>query len=394
MAPSSLVSESEQEYPSPFLRLGRPKSRRNPTKKAPSSDFESSYAANIAPRYLTHGRRQHGVHTPKTTRIPAPVPPAVGESQQSSRRPSPDKKFNKHKHLGHRFQRPSSPPLDTPPLSTKPGRSKLGKGKEKATPRLPPNVGSKSTFRRPASTNSGKVTSMAKHYEKLGRDAKRAESRYSVIRGRRARPVASSRARVQILDSLKDAIEDESESSSSSSEADDEGDDNDEAPAASGPSAPPSPSMAPAPDPQSVTPSTDPPEDKVQNDAMPPPPKPPVFHPQQTPPSDISLPPSPSIIGVRPPIMSLPSPSELDLGGSEQGRHSILKAISGLWLQPAPAARQPIEMIEDPLDDPEHIFRDSSMVVRTDEPTSIIALALKSANISLSLPHMHLLIII
>ena len=32
---------------------------------------------------------------------------------------------------------------------------------------------------------------------------------------------------------------------------------------------------------------------------------------------------------------------------------------------------------DDFMADPEHIFRESSMVVRTDEPTSIIALTLK-----------------
>jgi 1-phosphatidylinositol-3-phosphate 5-kinase len=42
--------------------------------------------------------------------------------------------------------------------------------------------------------------------------------------------------------------------------------------------------------------------------------------------------------------------------------------------------------MDDLIGDPEHIFRDSSMVVRTDEPTSIIALALKSVAISGILP--------
>ena len=48
----------------------------------------------------------------------------------------------------------------------------------------------------------------------------------------------------------------------------------------------------------------------------------------------------------------------------------ILKALSTLWPQ------QP-HQFDDPFGDPEHIFRDSDMVVRLDEPTSIIALALK-----------------
>jgi len=66
-----------------------------------------------------------------------------------------------------------------------------------------------------------------------------------------------------------------------------------------------------------------------------------------------------------------PPTSDLDSG---MERKSILKALSGFW----PQQRMRAELDgEDPMSDPEHIFRDSSMVVRTDEPTSIIALALK-----------------
>jgi 1-phosphatidylinositol-3-phosphate 5-kinase len=74
-------------------------------------------------------------------------------------------------------------------------------------------------------------------------------------------------------------------------------------------------------------------------------------------------------------------PSDLDIGSNvpEPERLSILKALSGFWLQPPPQSRRRGCELEgdDIMSDPEHIFRDSSMVVRTDEPTSIIALALK-----------------
>ena len=56
----------------------------------------------------------------------------------------------------------------------------------------------------------------------MNRDSERANRRFAVIRGKRARPVASARAKVAVLESIKDAIKDESESSDSS-EADDEG---------------------------------------------------------------------------------------------------------------------------------------------------------------------------
>ncbi|KAH8835651.1 hypothetical protein DL96DRAFT_1575071 [Flagelloscypha sp. PMI_526] len=391
MSPNPLVSESEAEYSSPVIRPVRHKSRRAPPKKVPaSSDFESSYAANIAPRYLTHARR-HGAHTPKTTRIPLPVPPIPPtKSQQSSRRPSPEKKTTKSKQSALRFSRPSSPHLDRPEVSTpssKPGRSKLGKSKDKLPPRLPTSLASKSTFRRPPSSSSGKVSSMTRHFEKLGKEARRTDSRYAVIRGKRARPVASSKAKVEVLDSLKDAIEDESDDASSSSEADDEGDGNDDIPSAPLDTVtnPPSPAVVPAlagpsetstsvTDATSTMPAENQPENLSSSQVL-------TVPNRATPPSGISLPPSPSMAGFRPTLMTLPSPSELDLSTGNPERHSILKAISGLWLQSAPTLRQTMD-VEDPLDDPEHIFRDASMVVRTDEPTSIIALALKYSSLS------------
>ena len=97
-------------------------------------------------------------------------------------------------------------------------------------------------------------------------------------------------------------------------------------------------------------------------------------------PQDIEIPPSvmnspilsPTSIGSMPPMT--PPPNDMDIGPS--GRPSILKALSGLWPQQAPRSRAEPDL-DDPMADPEHIFRESSMVVRTDEPTSIIALALK-----------------
>jgi UDP-glucose 4-epimerase len=55
---------------------------------------------------------------------------------------------------------------------------------------------------------------------------------------------------------------------------------------------------------------------------------------------------------------------------------SILKAISGVRLQQQSRNREALDA-EDLMNDPEHIFRVFSMVVRTSELTSIIALALK-----------------
>ena len=55
----------------------------------------------------------------------------------------------------------------------------------------------------------------------MSRENERVNRRYSVIRGRRARPVASARAKVEVFDNVRDAILDESESSEAD-DADDE----------------------------------------------------------------------------------------------------------------------------------------------------------------------------
>lgn len=218
----------------------------------------------------------------------------------------------------------------------------------------------------------------------MTRENERANRRFAVIRGKRARPVASARAKVEVLESIKDAIKDESESSDSS-EADDEGDgEDDDHPDHKSPqkspqkileTPPPAPPIVlePARDHLAMPPTTSevgvsriPVEDVPVN--------------QGIAPQDIEIP--PSVMGS--PMLSptgittgpmTPPPIDIDIGPS--GRPSILKALSGLWPQQAPLRSRAEVEADDPMADPEHIFRDSSMVVRTDEPTSIIALALK-----------------
>lgn len=256
--------------------------------------------------------------------------------------------------------------------------------KDKAPPLRPASVvNSKSTFRRPPAVGS-KVSNIAKHFERINRENERASRRYAIIRGKRARPVASARAKVEVLESIKDAIEDESESSDSS-EADDEGGGEDDdrpdqkSPHKSPQQVPEHPSPAPEPEvildrpqEQPVTPApgdnnlTEQPSEDVQ---------PAVSQEVEAPPSVIGSPVlSPISAGGLAPVT--PPPSDFDT--YPHGRSSLLKAISGLWQQPQTFHRNRSDTdVDDPMADPEHIFRDSSMVVRTDEPTSIIALALK-----------------
>jgi 1-phosphatidylinositol-3-phosphate 5-kinase len=221
---------------------------------------------------------------------------------------------------------------------------------------------------------------LAKNFERLGRETERNKGRYKIIRGKPARPVAFARATVEVLDSVQDALKDDVESDSSS-EADDEGGDAEDEPTFV-PEAPPQDSAS------SVLPS----ETSEQREHVSPTTKVPLTapaiptfpdvplqdsrdgsHSQQTPatapPERISLPPSPLFPPTRPDVLTPASDLDLPL---TTGPGSILKALSEFW-QPLRNSTE----LDDPMSDPEHIFRDSSMIVRTDEPTSIIALALK-----------------
>jgi 1-phosphatidylinositol-3-phosphate 5-kinase len=71
-----------------------------------------------------------------------------------------------------------------------------------------------------------------------------------------------------------------------------------------------------------------------------------------------------------------PTATDTETGVGE--RSSIFRTLTGFLPGYAPQSRFRLQSdVEDLMADPEHIFRDASMVVRTDEPTSIIALALK-----------------
>ncbi|KAH7930487.1 hypothetical protein BV22DRAFT_65990 [Leucogyrophana mollusca] len=395
LAPFPPVSESDQEYAAPPLPRSTFRSRhKHELAKKPSvSDFEQSYAANAASRYLASNRRSLG----QGSRIPGPVAPPV-ESHAASRQTSPEKRGAKplpetSNGFGH-----TSPPhgksTGPPPVG---GRTLKGKSsarnlnKDKAPPRPSSTIAPKQPFRRQPPGPGNKVSNIARHFERIGRDNERANRRYAVIRGRKPRPVASSRATVEVLESIKDAIKDESESSDSSSEADDEGGDEEEPKKLTDKptveSSPEQSTTLPTVTVQASSPAVAPvelPAGKEEEVAAIPPtsslpdaslPAVAGHEPPRSLPSSPFLAPIPA--GQRPP----PTPPASDLenvpGGTE--RNSIFKAaLSGLWPSQFPQTRRTEIEGDDPMSDPEHIFRDSSMVVRTDEPTSIIALALNS----------------
>lgn len=371
LSPRPVMSESEQEYPSQLtLRPGiRSKSRHHiPIRKVSTSDFEQGYAANVASRYL-----RRTVPEINKTRIPAPAGPS-SESHESSRRQSPEKGFFSGQDKDAPPSRPSSPAVNKPTqLGSKSGKNRVASRTKDKTATRPPSTGGNKTFRRPPTGTGTKVPNIAKHFERLSREAERSKSRYTVIRGRRARPVASARAKVQVLDSLKDAIGDDSENSNSSSEADDEGEEEERPLNSAVEKKSPESEHIPSELASETVPSADsspiislnPPDNRDAGD---------IVH--VSPPEQIQSPPqSPFLLPVKTKndTALTPPTSDQELGGNGTERISILKALSGFWPQPA---RHPNEG-DDQMSDPEHIFRDSSMVVRVDEPTSIIALALK-----------------
>lgn len=370
------MSESEQEgngqVERQTIRYRHRHHPNKPSKKTSTSDFEQGYAANAAPRYLTQSRRSLGT----SSRIPGPGPSSFHDPVGSSRMPSPEKSARDE-------STPSRATSPTPQRKAA-GGSKGSKGKQSVfgstikdkTPARSNLRSANTTFRRPTVATGGKVSNLAKQFERINKDSEKASRRYAVIRGRKARPVTFARAKVEILDSVKDAIRDESESSSSSSEADDEGggeDDDNKGSGNTGAENSPEDSLTlPSTSTSSIEPITpvinESPEEMLSSET-------PNEHHASTPPSTqaptlevtpTSLPPSP-----------LMTP-QVDVEQNPTERNSILKALSTLWPQQFPQPRQLKESDEaDPTSDGEHIFRDSSMVVRVDEPTSIIALALK-----------------
>ncbi|KAL5535730.1 MDM12_1 [Sanghuangporus sanghuang] len=391
--PASALSGMESDQETPTLRRPpRPRVKSKPkilSRKESVSDFEHSYAANVAPKYLAP-RRVTGAH--QSSRIPGPAPV---DSRDSSRRTSPDKRPSYSKRDSDstvKGGRASSPPSRAA-LSGIPGRATKSAvaGRVPKDRSQPSRVGSMSNvrnaFRKASNTNfGGKVSNIARQFERINKDFERTTRRYAVIRGRRARPVASSKATVEVFDSVRDAIKDVSDlSGESSSEADDEDDDENDAPMTRKASGPASTRL----DSRSKdNHDEEPPDQGAKCDETL------AAHAGEIPLSSVfsSAPstevkpvgavveamPSPLLQGQpnRTPSET-PSPSDIESGPSGIDRPStIMKALSGFLPN---HLRGHFEFeADDPMADPEHIFRESAMVVRTDEPTSIIALALNS----------------
>ncbi|KIJ28157.1 hypothetical protein M422DRAFT_215436 [Sphaerobolus stellatus SS14] len=362
-------------------RIRRTRGRKAPSKQPMLSDFEQSYAANIAPKYLTHAARRQG---PSTSRIPGPIPAAFTDPKLPSGLTSPEKR--------HRMAGPASrgPPNGSGDRSNKgKGVPRIASREKQTTVRQPTSNVGRATYRRTASSTGNKVQNMTKHFERISKDSERSGRRYAVIRGRRARPVASARPSVRVFDNIRDIMRNES-SDDESSDADDEEEDEEEHARISPldsvlkkkhETEPPSPVPTVAVESTSTgrtTPSI--PEDRVVSPTQ----MIPVTRPTSPAPSSSisqsgslpSVPPSPSVPSLRPSPPSLTPPE--GWGHTIQERRSFMKAISGLWNQQFQPSfpKNLSDSLEDLAADHVHIHRDSPIALRTDEPTSIIAVAL------------------
>jgi 1-phosphatidylinositol-3-phosphate 5-kinase len=281
---------------------------------------------------------------------------------------------------------------------------------------------------------ASRVTSIARHFDRLSREAERErQKRISMVRGKRARPVGVTKAKVEVFNNLRDAFKDEFDTDSS--EADNEEDDQDAEDSADSGGHPrakprPSPKQAAAKSPAEppvtlpldVQPST-------SADSMPgsvdqsPAESAPISAASSVANQSIlsdarsemsftdrlqielpsfetsaplpSIPATPQLSNTdtadegKVPIsgISQMSESEMSSGGGE--RSSILKTLTGLWAFRA-GDFTPLEYplwvkrVREPCfkliarSASEHIFADSRVIIRENEPTSIIAFTLSS----------------
>ncbi|KAI5477182.1 1-phosphatidylinositol-3-phosphate 5-kinase [Pseudohyphozyma bogoriensis] len=244
----------------------------------------------------------------------------------------------------------------------------------------------------PSSGTSGhRVSTIANHFNKMSREAEREHQRkLSLFRNKRARPVAIAHSTIQVFDNVRDAVkedsdDDESSHSSGSDGADDEHDEEEEQPE---PDEDRKVDAAPVRRGPSETSAVSSKESFVYegNDAHTSIAEALLHHPVASVPKEIvgaseddasrtdgqeleppSVPTSPRLDGA-----AFPRMSEGESSGNERG--SIIKAISNLWSYRG----GDFTPLDYPLHPSEHIFADNPILVREDEPSSIIAFALSS----------------
>lgn len=229
-----------------------------------------------------------------------------------------------------------------PPLSAQSSKSSL---RSPSTLRPPLSRGKESGTK-------SRVSTIARHFDRLNREAERERERQRqmmAIRARRARPVAVTHAKVEVFSSVRDAVKDDESDSDSdddgaSADAEDESEESDtdkggdadqHPPRSSTPIrqakedagqdviVPPSVSVGP---PSSQLPASAPPDG-----TEPPPltPAVPHHHEMDSDAPSASVPPSPNVSNTLPATLRNGLPSDGESSGAE--RHSLLKTLSGFW---------------------------------------------------------------
>ncbi len=212
----------------PKLRRGKTDgyyhSHRSSTRGQSLSDDDRSYAANAS--------RIPTISAVKRT----PSHRTSGGEQSPSPSPSPWAHARPKLQRSSTLQVPTGTPgpsrPSTPTFSSRQraDMSKVGKGKAPSRQLMDPMMkslfqsGVRTPKRGQTSTYSTKVSTLARHFDRISRDAERdRQRRIASARGRRARPVALTRAKVSVYDNVNDAFRDDDDDDSDG--ADDEDDD-------------------------------------------------------------------------------------------------------------------------------------------------------------------------
>jgi 1-phosphatidylinositol-3-phosphate 5-kinase len=232
----SPVSPSYDNLDAPTTASDRPKlrrgktdgyyhSHRSSTRGQGLSDDDRSYAAN-ASRIPTISavKRTPSHHDVGLSGDHSPLPLSWAHHV----RPKPHRSSTLQVPSGsHGPSRPCTPTFSS---KQRADMSKMGKGKAPYRQLMDPMMksllqsGVRTPKRNLAANLSTKVSTLAKHFDRISRDAERdRQRRIASARGRRARPVALTRAKVSVYDNVNDAFRDDDEDESDG--ADDEDDD-------------------------------------------------------------------------------------------------------------------------------------------------------------------------
>ncbi|KAF8320522.1 uncharacterized protein EI90DRAFT_3080477 [Cantharellus anzutake] len=364
-------SDSEAPYnpiPKKRIRVRSTGAKGPPPQESGGSDYERSYAANLGPRHLAQSKRAVGKLRPPSyvTRIPPPLVkrtplPAYSDEQMSSNVLAPIPAERAKGRKSDEGSKARAKNCVRPPLKAH--------GSNRVLSRPSP--------RPPGSASSGQVHTLTRQFERISKDNAK---KHAIAKTRRARPVATTRAKVAFFSSIREAPLDESEDDDEVNvEADDEGDggkNSMKTPADNAPEAPASVHSStesvsgfadeidakPASSVQDVRPVD---ENTLEPEAVE------LSGADVT--EDLPRPMSPSSQRTDPSVPSKLSETQ-DTGPSSSAEGStVMSTVSGWWRGTNNATQ-----LQYPFGAAEHMFADNPITLREDEPTSIIAFTLNS----------------